>query len=87
MNELYEGICFGGPLNMKTMTSRFPKGFLLVDKPANKLWIYEWNKTGLRFDVRDEEPMEVLIEGSKNRYRAAEESNYDVIAAPWIGAK
>jgi len=82
---MYEGICLGGPLNGQTMEVRFPKGFLLIDKPADKVWIYDRIEDG--FVVRDEIPSKVLTEGPKNRYRAAEESNYDVLAAPWVGAK
>lgn len=81
--ELFEGICHGGPLDGKEAVSRFPKGFLLVDKPNNHCWIYEWNGNG--FEVRNDEPMDVQTTGEKNRFRAAEESNYDVLAAPWGG--
>lgn len=79
----YEGECHGGPLDGQDMVSRFPKGFLLVDKPGNRCWIYEWEDDD--FYVRNEDGEEVLVEGPKNRYRAAEEENYDVIAAPWGG--
>ena len=85
--KIYEGVCHGGPLNGQEMVSRFPKGFLLVDKPASTCWIYEWDEETSSFQVRSEEPMEVFTEGDKNRYRAAEESNYDVIAAPWVGGQ
>ena len=81
---LYEGICFGGPIHGEVAISRFPKGFLLVDKPANQLWIYEWDSASGTFSVRQNDPMEVYLEGPKNRFRAAEESNYDVIAAHWV---
>lgn len=82
---LNEGLCFGGPLNGVTAQSRFSKGFLLVDKPEGNLWIYEWDKEKGVFNVRQEDPLPVLVEGPKNRFRAAEEPNYDVIAAPWVG--
>lgn len=83
--DAYKGRCYGGPLNGSEMQSRFPKGFLLVDKPAGHCWIYEWNAEQQTFHARQEEPMPALIEGEKNRYRAAEEGNYDVIAAFWAG--
>lgn len=67
----------------KTAMSRYPKGFLLVDKPAGWCWIYEW--VGGRFVVRTAAGEPVLTEGVKNRYRAAAEPNYDVVAAPWVG--
>lgn len=82
----YTGPCYGGPLDGKEMTSRFPKGFLLVDKQANECWLYDWFGSASAFKVRQEEPMECKTEGDKNRYRAAEESEFDVIAAPWVGA-
>jgi len=78
-----EGICVAGPLAGERWESRYPKGFLLIDKPNGKCWIYEWD--GICFKVRDEEPMPILTEGPKNRFRAAEEFNYDVVAAPWGG--
>lgn len=83
--EMFEGVCRGGPLAGEHWESRFPKGFLLVDKPNHQCWIYEYDLQTMTFVVRDESPMEVLTEGEKNRYRAAEEPNYDVIAAPWGG--
>lgn len=79
---MYQGRCVGGPLDGQPARSRYPKGFLLVDRPAGQCWIYEW--TGTRFEVRDERPMPVHTEGPVNRYRAAEEPNYDVLAAPWV---
>lgn len=75
-----EGICEDGPLAGREVISRFPLGFLLVDKPNNECWIYEWVGTGFR--VRDMAPMPVDI---AKRDRAAEGSDYDVLAAPWIG--
>lgn len=78
------GLCVGGPLNGQQLASRYPKGVLLVDKPANACWIYEWNEARAVFVVRDEQPMPVHTEGPVSRYRAAEEPNYDVLAAPWV---
>lgn len=78
----FEAMCRGGPLNGEKLLSRFPKGVLLVDRPSNRCWIYE--RRGDLFVVRNEEPMPILTEGPKNRRRAAEESNYDVVAAPWV---
>lgn len=80
---MFEGTCHGGPLDGQPGLSRCPKGFLLVDRPADRCWIYEWD--GNQFRVRDEAPMPVLTDGPVNRIRAAEEPNYDVIAAPWSG--
>lgn len=67
--------------------SRFPKGFLLVDKPAGACWLYDWRDD--RFVARTSEPQQVLdgpADGpGDSRYRAAAEGDYDVLAAPWIG--
>lgn len=80
---MYQGICYGGPFDGLRGQSRFPKGFLLVDKARNCCWIYEYEggdePPGV-FKVRDEQPMRVLTEGPRNRYRAAMEPNYDVRA-------
>lgn len=84
MND-FKGNCHGGPIDGQEAVSRFPKGFLLVDKPADHCWIYEWDAEKESFYVRQQEPMISLTEGPKNRYRAAEEGNYDVLAAPWVG--
>lgn len=64
--------------------ARGSRGVLLVDRPAEECWIYEWDPSGLVFRVRDEEPMVVITDG---RIKAAEEMSYDVIAAPWVGAE
>ena len=74
---LYEGICFGGPLHGELGISRFPKGFLLVNKAANECWLYEWNVDAECFTVRDDNAMPVEKAG---RLRAASESDYDVLA-------
>lgn len=78
------GICSGGPLSGEFAESRFPKGFLLVDKPKNQAWIYEWDETSQCFIARNETPMELNHAG---RMRAANEFTYDVVAAPWGGVE
>lgn len=85
---LHEGICQDGPLfglKLQSRADRGRKGVLLVDKQNNKCWIYEWDSETKTYSVRDEEPMDVQTVGEKNRFRAAEECNYDVVAAPWGG--
>lgn len=84
--QAFEGVCRGGPLAGEVWQSRFPKGFLLVDKPNNKCWIYEWDDSVREFKIRDSLGEVCHTEGEKNRYRAAEEPNYDVLAAPWSGS-
>lgn len=80
---LYAGTCHGGPLDGQEALSRFPKGFLICDKPNNRAWIYEYDGEG-SFTVRDEAGMELVSDPSApmNRFRAAEERSYDVLALP-----
>lgn len=78
-SQLITGPVFGGPLQGEQASSRFPKGFILVDKPRKLVWIYDWD--GTKFQFR-EPPLP--LDNSK-RYRAAEGNDYDVMAAPWVG--
>lgn len=87
---MHEGVCVGGPLDGQQAASRFPRGFLLVDRPAGECWLYDWRDDDGTFVVRAAEPLPVK-EGpadgpADSRYRAAAEPFYDVLAAPWIGA-
>jgi hypothetical protein len=74
-SELFEGDCSGGPLDGQPGQSRYPKGFLLVDKADNKAWVYDWN--GSRFVVRDDKGAPVDSDG---RMSAAESPDWDVRA-------
>ena len=80
------GLCEGGPLNGLIAASRFPKGFLLVNRAAGEVAIYEWDPQACIFAVRRDEldrwqlPELTDDTADKNRYRAAIEPNYDVIA-------
>jgi hypothetical protein len=79
-HELFEGDCRGGPLDGQPGQSRFPKGFLLIDKPNNRVWIYDFANG--EFVVREAEGVELVsdLAASHNRFRAAEERSYDVRA-------
>lgn len=74
--------CSGGPLDGQQFTSRFPKGFLVVNRPQAEVVVYDWN--GITFVARLRE-----TESVRGRYRAALEPNYDVVAydaermGPW----
>ena len=89
-----EGTCRGGPLDGHTLASRKPSGVLLVDRPAGLCWLYEWqpDDTGSGvFVVREGGQPRPLAEGpadgpGDSRYRAANEPDWDVVAAPWVGA-
>lgn len=65
----------GGPLDGELVSSRFPKGILVVDKPGNRAWVYDWN--GSAFLCRDDEPREL---DNAKRWEAADGDEYDVRA-------
>jgi hypothetical protein len=86
-SELLEGPVFGGPLDGGQMTSRRPAGVLLVDRPARQCWLYDWRDGA--FHSRGPEPAPLVDDpgAPDNRERAAEEGEWDVQAAPWVGAE
>lgn len=79
---VFNGQCVGGPMNARDGASRFPRGFLLVDRPNNRVWIYDWVGTMRQFLVRTEEGAELISDpdADKNRFRAAEEAEFDIRA-------
>lgn len=79
------GTCTGGPMDTLEATSRKPKGFILVNREQALVWIYDWD--GHQFNCRypDGAPENDDPEAPKNRYRAAAESEYDVLADPRQG--
>lgn len=83
---MIEGQCVGGPLDGHRAVSRYPRGFLLVDKPAGLCWLYDWRDG--TFVARSQEPTPVqdgpADEPGDSRYRAAAEGDFDVLAAPWV---
>lgn len=83
--KLYRGICVGGPMDSQQGLSRFPKGFILVDAPNNRIWVYDYkdgpdpNSSRLadrpRFVAREQDELD------PERARAtANEPRYDVRA-------
>lgn len=76
--ELYTGVCIGGPWDGTTVESRFPRGFLLIHMPTRKLWIYDMTADESAFKVRGTEPLDLRDDGSDNRWRAADEADYDI---------
>lgn len=87
-SDLLEGFVVGGPLDGGTMTSRRPAGVLLIDRPAGRVWRYAWRPPA--FECLDGPTGRVLVDdpvAPDNRERAAEEGEWDVQAAPWIGSE
>jgi hypothetical protein len=76
--ELFSGSCTGGPWDGRGVTVRYPLGFLLVDKPNGVVWLYDRQPDG-KFVCRDEQPRALQDEGADNRWRAADEGDYDIL--------
>lgn len=81
------GTCTGGPLDGQEAVSRKPKGFILVNRELGRIWIYDWTEPAGEFVCRYPEgaPEVADPEAPKNRYRAAAEDEYDVLADPRQG--
>lgn len=73
---LYSGTCRGGPLDGRAGYSRFPKGFVLVDKPNNAVWVYDYDSDTSTFTMQDRP---TYLNRAK-AWIAAQESDYDVRA-------
>ena len=51
----YRGVVRGGPWNSRIIASRFPAGFVLVDKPHSRAWRYDY--AAEVFTCRDPQPL------------------------------
>ena len=75
--------CRGGPMQGKLLLrreGRGGRGVLLVERPADRCWLYDWDDRSRTFACRvDSMPIDEDKLG-----RAALEDEYDVIAAPWV---
>jgi hypothetical protein len=74
-NEL---ICHGGPLDGLDMGSRFPKGFLLINKDKGEVIIYDVTPDG--YVAGEVETLITDPHAPKNSIRAQAERSYDVVA-------
>jgi|MudIll2142460700_1097286.scaffolds.fasta_scaffold00081_4 hypothetical protein len=78
---LYTGVGVGGPADGIELVSRFPKGLLVVDRPAGLVHIYDFEAVMSgelgRFVVREEAGRGEDVE---RRFSAALGSEYDVIS-------
>lgn len=75
MSARYTGPCYGGPMDGQTGESRFPAGFVLVDRPSGRAWIYD--RSGSQFNVRDAKGMPL---DDEKRWEAANGAKWDVRA-------
>lgn len=71
--------CHGGPLDGQRVTALRDKGIVVVNRPKRQVVIYDFN--GISFVARNGGvPEPELTTGPKNRYRAALENKYHVVA-------
>jgi hypothetical protein len=74
--EIITGVCRGGPYDGRTATCRFPRGFLLVHRPRDLVWIYDYSADSGEFTIRgDAMPLD-----EEKRWKVADEGDYDIIA-------
>ena len=73
--SIYEGFCVGGPLDEQRGQSRYPSGFVAVDKPNRRAWIYDWSNNHFKVREPDGRPLDDAL-----RIAAAESTDWDVIS-------
>ncbi len=76
-SRLHVGLCRGGPCDGQEVESRFPDGFLAVERQKRKVWIYDRNPETGEFVAR--RPIADTL-NDELRWRAASEPHYDVRA-------
>ena len=81
MNDTHPNVCHDGPLDGQTIVCRFPLGFLAVDRPAEKVWLYDRVDTG----YRARESQGRLLDTFKRFHTALVSQEWDVIAVPDLG--
>lgn len=72
-SHLFSGVCVGGPWDGRTVTARFPAGFLLIDKRQSVVWIYD--RTDGQYHARTDGPYPL---DHAKRWAAAEGPDYDI---------
>lgn len=75
----YEGTARGGPFDGQPLISRYPGGVLVVDRPTNRAWVYDYHPGSQTFQVRADAPEPLSEQG---RFKAATEFIYDVRTLP-----
>lgn len=84
---LRSGVAVGGPLAGEVLTTDYPKGIIIVDRPKSVAWVYDWNFEQRNFTARSEQPqvLQWSQEEQFNVRRAMEENNYEVRSHPKAG--
>lgn len=82
---MWSGPCLGGPMDTVEGVSRYPSGFLFVDRSVTRAWVYDripWieSPTGDAFLARTRRGAELNEDpdSPRNRWRTAEEAEYDI---------
>jgi hypothetical protein len=70
----YAGICRDGPYAGRTIVSRYPQGFWLVDRLSGYYWVYALGSDGFRWQGSMEKIDEAELAAT------AAGSDYDVLA-------
>jgi hypothetical protein len=70
--------CVGGPFDDEEVESRFPKGFLVVDRPNTRCWLYDFDESRGVWSLREDYPQPW---DRTRSITAAEGNDYDVRAA------
>jgi hypothetical protein len=81
--QVYTGPATGGPADGRTLTSRYQRGLLLVDRPAARVWIYDYapGLFGAQLGTFTAREPDGRVEDVPGRFRAALEPDFDVISA------
>jgi len=79
------GEAVGGPLAGQILQTSYPKGIILIDRPKNSAWVYDYSYG--QFVVRSDQPSPLEWRQSEefNIRRAMEENNYEVRSHPLAG--
>jgi hypothetical protein len=73
--QTFDGPVHGGPWDGRHVQSRYPSGFLLVDRPHQQVWIYDRVADG-SFIARGDSP-KGLDDGK--RWITADQGDYDIL--------
>lgn len=85
-DNLYTGMCVGGPLDGQYETCRYPAGFVLVDRPAGRAWVYKRGGRRRWFIAALADGREARPYRAEMALEAALGERYDVRAVPAWGS-
>lgn len=81
--DVYTKTAVGGPLDGQQVESRFPMGFILVNKPTRSCWVYKVSQDELTWVIVPEDGGDEARLWDKTKSMAtANGSDYDVRVLP-----